>query len=296
MKNYYLGLYEKSMPNTLTLEEKLRQAKASGFDFMEISIDETDAKLSRLDMTREERKALVDAMYQAGLPIKTMCLSGHRKYPLGSRDESVRARGLEIMEKAIQLACDLGLRIIQLAGYDVYYEAGNAKTRECFAENLGKSVAMAAKAGVILAFETMETDFLNTVEKAMYWVERIGSPYLQVYPDSGNITNAAVACGRDVLEDLRAGAGHVAAVHLKETVPGVFREVPYGSGHVDFAGITKTAMDMGVRRFLAEFWYDGRTDWKQMLRDNNRFLRHYLDQAEEAVHAKPTSGAEKFSL
>ena len=89
MKNYYLGLYEKSMPNTLTLEEKLRQAKAAGFDFMEISIDETDAKLSRLDMTREERKALVDAMYQAGLPIKTMCLSGHRKYPLGSRDESV---------------------------------------------------------------------------------------------------------------------------------------------------------------------------------------------------------------
>ena len=34
MKNYYLGLYEKSMPNTLTLEEKLRQAKASGFDFI----------------------------------------------------------------------------------------------------------------------------------------------------------------------------------------------------------------------------------------------------------------------
>lgn len=103
MKNYYLGLYEKSMPNTLTLEEKLRQAKAAGFDFMEISIDETDAKLSRLDMTREERKALVDAMYQAGLPIKTMCLSGHRKYPLGSRDESVRARGWKSWKKRFNL-------------------------------------------------------------------------------------------------------------------------------------------------------------------------------------------------
>ena len=75
-------------------------------------------------------------MYQAGLPIKTMCLSGHRKYPLGSRDESVRARGLEIMEKAIQLACDLGLRIIQLAGYDVYYEEGGEDTRALFLENL----------------------------------------------------------------------------------------------------------------------------------------------------------------
>ena len=209
MKNYYLGLYEKSMPNTLTLEEKLRQAKAAGFDFMEISIDETDAKLSRLDMTREERKALVDAMYQAGLPIKTMCLSGHRKYPLGSRDESVRARGLEIMEKAIQLACDLGLRIIQLAGYDVYYEEGGEDTRALFLENLKKSAEMAAAAGVTLAFETMETEFMNTVEKAMAYVKLVNSPYLKVYPDSGNLTNAAVAYHTRVSDDLEKGGGEI---------------------------------------------------------------------------------------
>lgn len=296
MREYVLGLYEKSMPSELSLREMAFMAKEAGYDFLELSIDETEERLNRLKWNAATRRSAFLTMSDAGIPIGSICLSGHRKYPLGHPDPMIRSRAMEIMEDAIGLADDLGIRMIQLAGYDVYYEAGNAKTRECFAENLGKSVAMAAKAGVILAFETMETDFLNTVEKAMYWVERIGSPYLQVYPDSGNITNAAVACGRDVLEDLRAGAGHVAAVHLKETVPGVFREVPYGSGHVDFAGITKTAMDMGVRRFLAEFWYDGRTDWKQMLRDNNRFLRHYLDQAEEAVHAKPTSGAEKFSL
>ena len=246
MKNYYLGLYEKSMPNTLTLEEKLRQAKASGFDFMEISIDETDAKLSRLDMTREERKALVDAMYQAGLPIKTMCLSGHRKYPLGSRDESVRARGLEIMEKAIQLACDLGLRIIQLAGYDVYYEEGGEDTRALFLENLKKSAEMAAAAGVTLAFETMETEFMNTVEKAMAYVKLVNSPYLKVYPDSGNLTNAAVAYHTRVSDDLETGRGSISAVHLKETKPGVFREVPYGTGHVDFVDVIKTAWSLSA--------------------------------------------------
>ena len=103
MKNYYLGLYEKSMPNTLTLEEKLRQAKAAGFDLMEISIDETDAKLSRLDMTREERKALVDAMYQAGLPIKTMCLSGHRKYPLAAGTNRCAPGGWKSWKKRFSL-------------------------------------------------------------------------------------------------------------------------------------------------------------------------------------------------
>lgn len=58
MKEYTLGLYEKSMPNYLTWEEKLNCAKECGFDTIEISIDETEEKLSRLDMSIEERKIL----------------------------------------------------------------------------------------------------------------------------------------------------------------------------------------------------------------------------------------------
>ncbi len=45
---------------------------------------------------------------------------------------------MEIMEKALQLAEDLGVRIIQLAGYDVYYEEGNEQTKKLFSENLKK--------------------------------------------------------------------------------------------------------------------------------------------------------------
>ena len=279
MSSYVLGLYEKSMPDTLTLREKLTAAKDAGYDFLELSIDETDKKLARLNWSKAQRWEALSDMQAAGLPIRSICLSGHRKYPLGHPDPAVQARSLQIMAGAISLAEDLGIRIIQLAGYDVYYEPGNEQTRANFEINLRKSVDMAAKAGVILAFETMETAFLNTVEKAMYWVDRIDSPYLQVYPDAGNITNAAVAEGRDVLADLRTGNGHLAAVHLKETIPGVFREVPYGTGHVDFAAITKAAMDLGVRRYLAEFWYGKNTEWQQVLRDNNRFLRTWLDQA-----------------
>ena len=46
MGKYTLGLYEKSMPNTLSFAEKLLCAKECGFDYLEISIDETDEKLS----------------------------------------------------------------------------------------------------------------------------------------------------------------------------------------------------------------------------------------------------------
>ncbi len=51
-REYRLGLYEKSMPSTLTWVEKLTIAKKSGFDYLEISIDESDAKLARLDHQR----------------------------------------------------------------------------------------------------------------------------------------------------------------------------------------------------------------------------------------------------
>lgn len=272
MKEYMLGLYEKSMPNHLTWKEKLLCAKECGFDYVEISIDETEEKLSRLYMTNEERLELVKEMFESGVFIRTMCLSGHRKYPLGSKNEAVRGRGMYIMEKAIDLAYDLGIRIIQIAGYDVYYEEGDEETKKLFIENLKKSTEMAAKKGIILAFETMETEFLNTVEKAMEYVHMINSPYLQVYPDSGNVTNATLTYNTSPVEDFKTGTGHIAAVHLKETVPGKFREIPFGTGHVDFESIIKTSWDMGVRKYTLEFWYVGNEDWKEVIKASKKFI------------------------
>ena len=269
---YSLGLYEKSMPSELTWKEKLTVAKNSNFDFVEISIDETDEKLSRLDSTKEESFNILKDIYEVGVPIRTMCLSGHRKYPIGSESDEVRSRGMDIMEKAIELACDLGIRIIQIAGYDVYYDKSNFRTKELFLKNLALSVEMAAKKGVILAFETMETEFLNTVWKAMYYVNKINSPYLAVYPDCGNIKNASITYENSEIEDLESGRGNVVAVHLKETEPGKFREIPFGEGHVNFEETIRTAWNIGVRKYVAEFWYKGSPTWEQDIKDVREFL------------------------
>jgi predicted hexulose-6-phosphate isomerase len=279
MRKYRLGLYEKSMPGSLTLAEKLGETGRAGFDYLELSIDETDEKLARLDWSGAEILTLREAQEETGVPIGSICLSGHRRFPLGHPDPDVQRESLAIMGKAIRLAARLGARIIQIAGYDVYYEASTAATAENFARNLLRSVEMASRWGVLLAFETMETDFMNTVGKAMAWVRKADSPYLQVYPDLGNITNAALAAGLDPLADLREGKGHIAALHLKETKPGIFREVPYGAGHVRFAEAAEAALEMGVRLFVGEFWYTGEPDWRKTLASSERFLRQALDGA-----------------
>ncbi len=285
-KTYCLGLYEKSMPGPLSIPEKLRYTGAAGYDFMEMSIDETDEKLARLDWGSQTIREVQEAQWETGTPIRSFCLSGHRRFPLGDMDEAVRKQSLWIMKKAIRLADALGTRIIQIAGYDTYYGESTEETRSRFAEGLEASVQYAAQYGVMLAFETMETEFLNTVEKALYWVRKINSPYLQIYPDCGNITNAAVRYQTDALADLRRGQGHLAALHLKETRPGIFREVPYGEGHVDFAAICQTALRLGVRYFTAEFWHCGEENWLSILNENRVFLQEKIEGVERTCPSR----------
>lgn len=169
-KEYTLGLYEKAMPERLSWKEKLEAAKAAGFDFVEVSIDETDEKLSRLDMSQAERLEMLNLMRIVGIPIRTMCLSGHRKYPLGSHEEEA------------------------------------------------------------------------------------------------------------VMKDLYCGKGHLVAMHLKETKPGIFREVEFGKGHVDFQTAIETAWELGIRKFVTEFWYMGNQNWERDLLEARQMMSDILDK------------------
>jgi len=180
MKKYSLGLYEKAMPGTLDWKEKLEAAKEAGYDFVEISIDATEEKIARLDMTKEDRFEIIKAMYEVGMPIRTMCVSALTKYSLGNDKEEYCKRGMEILEKSLRLADDLGIRVVMIPGYDVYYEPSTLETKKRFLKNLKKASELAEKAGIQLGLETMENEFMNTVEKAMKYVTLCNSNYLNI--------------------------------------------------------------------------------------------------------------------
>lgn len=278
MKAYALGLYEKAMPSDISWREKLEAAKEAGYDYVELSIDASEDRIRRLEMSKEERLALVELMYEVGMPIRTMCVSALTKYSLGNDKPEYVARGMEILEKSIQFADDIGVRVVMIPGYDVYYEPSTLETKKRFLENLKLGAEMAERAGVILGLETMENEFMNTVEKAMKYVTLCGSYYLKVYPDLGNMTNAAVQYQMDVLEDLELGRGHITSLHLKETLPGRYREVPYGTGHVDFEAAIQKAWEMGIRRYVTEFWYTGADNWKEDLHFAHGMMSKLLDK------------------
>ena len=276
MCGYSLGLYEKAIPSGMDFPEMLELTQQCGFDRLEISIDESDDRLARLNWSEGRQAALFTLCHETGVAIKTMCLSGHRRYPLGSHEKTVREQSVDIMRRAIDFCANAGISLIQLAGYDVYYETGDETTRQYFFENLCRSAEYAASRGVALGFETMETPFMDTVEKAMAYVSRVNSAWLGVYPDIGNLKNAAVLYGTDVVEDLQKGEGHIFAGHLKETRPGVYRNMQFGEGHTEYQRNLVCLLGMGVRMFTGEFWYQDGQDYRTVISASNKFLREKI--------------------
>lgn len=253
-----LGIYEKALPKSISWPERLALTKVLGFDFIELSIDETDERIARLEWTKAQRQEILSAIMDTEIPILSMCLSAHRRYPLGSADIKKQEMAIGLLKKAVELASDLGIRTIQLAGYDVYYEPKTIVSRHTFIKNLAKCVAIAANKGVVLAIEIMDDPFINSITKFLAIKSQIPSPYLQVYPDLGNLSAWPE---NDVGHELEKGISEISQIHLKDTLAvtsdfeGKFKNVKFGEGCVDFLGCLKTLKRLNYSgSFVMEMW------------------------------------------
>jgi len=252
-----LGIYEKALPDDTAWHNHLTLARTTGFDFVEMSIDESPERLARLDWSADKRRDLRNAVADTGVPVTTMCLSGHRKYPLGSASTETRQRSLDILHKAIDLAVDTGIRIIQIAGYYVYYEPHHEDSALRYQDGLACGIEWAAKSGLMLALENVDGDDVNSIHRAMIFVEAFHSPWLQVYPDIGNLGEH----GLDICAELERGRGHIVGVHVKDTRPGEPRRVPFGKGVVPFVSAFRKLAEMKFAGpVMLEMWNDNSPD------------------------------------
>ncbi|MQS90145.1 L-ribulose-5-phosphate 3-epimerase [Companilactobacillus mishanensis] len=290
-----LGIYEKALPKGLTWLETLNLVHKLGFNFLEFSVDESDQRLERLDWNKDQREEVRKAIWESGTRINTLMLSGHRRFPLGSADPTVRKESLEMLTKAVDLASDLGIRNIQLAGYDVYYENKTIQSREWFMEDLQYAVEIAAKKEVMLDIETMDDPFINSLSKIAEIKSQIHSPWLQAYPDLGNLTAWPE---NDVGRELETNMDNIAAVHLKDTLPvtkdskGQFRDVPFGQGTVDFLGCLKTLKRLDYNgAYTIEMWSENSADPIQNVMQAKQFFDNIFEELD--IHQEPVKLEEK---
>lgn len=287
MKQLPIGIYEKALPFNVDWHERLDVARQTGFDFVEISIDESDERQARLDWSAQERADLRHAIAASGVSIMTMCLSGHRKYPYGSADPTVRQRADEMMRKAIAFAADIGVRIIQLAGYYVYYEPHKASSRDHYRAGLSQALDFASRAGVMLALENVDGNDVMSITEAMRFVRDFNSPWFQIYPDIGNLAEHELS----VSDELELARGHIVGLHVKDTIPGEPRRVPFGEGVTPFVAAFRKLAEMNFNGpVLLEMWNDDSPDSLRIVEEARlwveaRMVAGGLISARETVHA-----------
>lgn len=277
-----VGLYEKALPKNLSWKERLTLTKKTGFDFLEISIDDTDDRIARLNWTSEEKKEITDLVDGIGVRIQSMSLSAHRRFPLGSESAQTRERSLDIYKKAIDLSVELGIRVILVPGADNYYQESDQQSQSWYLTNLSKGFEWASSAGVMLALENWDIQ-INTLSKTMEYVRYFNSPWFQVYPDLGNL----VFAGMDVVSQLDQVKGHIAALHVKDTLPGQLRYVSPGEGKVPFVEAFEKLAEIGFQApVVLELWTEEFPNAVELVTEAGKFIRARMEEGWSRQQAK----------
>lgn len=108
-----------------------------------------------------------------------------------------------------------------------------------------------------MGIENVDGDDVTSLTKAMEFVDAVDSPYLQLYPDLGNIAEQ----GLDPGVELAAGEGHMVAMHAKDVRPGEPRRVEMGTGVVDWdRSFALLAAQGWSGRLMIEMWNDDAPD------------------------------------
>lgn len=276
-----IGVYEKAFPEPLSIPEMLRHAADAGYDFFELSIDRTEQRISRV-YEPGFGETLRAAAAEGGVPVYSMGLSAIGTYTLGNPDPATVERGMDIFRHAVDLAVEAGIRLIQIPACDMpKFDPRDEKTDARFLRNLAEAVEYAASRAVVLGLENMENDYMDSIGKCMRAVRSVNSPYLQLYPDAGNLTNAWKNVRADMLRDMDAGEGHYLAFHEKEVQPDRYGGLFYGDGHVDFGTLTRKAYALGVRRFVMEYWYTGNDAWAADLKTAQELCSNWITSEEK---------------
>ena len=218
-------------------------------------------------------------MANTGVPVKSLSLSAHRRYPLGSKSAETRKTALDVFYKAIDLALELNLRYMLLSGAENYYEERDEESQALFLEGLGKGFERASGAGLMLALENWDHQ-IDSLTKVMQYVDHFNSPWFQAYADIGNLTYA----GQDTFSELEAARGHIAALHVKDTLPGQLRYVTPGEGDVPFVEAFAKLAEMGFQApVVLELWTESFPDALERVKSGFNFIKKKMAEGWQAA-------------
>lgn len=245
------GICSIIFPNDMPFAEKCRQARAAGYEGIEIRINGD----LQLDDPPDVFKRAADDAQKAGVEVVSLWASEPLgKYPLNSPDPAVRERGVDAVRKCIGCARDLRCGAMLLVpgrlGSGPKMMATYDETWSRITTEMKKVIPDAARAKVLLTPENVSNKFLVSSRDMRDFVDQFKSPWVGVHFDTGNIMQWGYP------QDWILGLGsRIKRIHAKDFRLST-RARPGGSadlleGDVDWKATMDALVKVGYQGFIA---------------------------------------------
>lgn len=253
---FHKSICSVAFPPKMPLAEKFTQAKANGFEGIEVRMGDELA----LDATPDDLARLADAAQKAGITVVSVWDSSPlSKAPLNSDDPALREKGVAAIRQAIDFAHRLNCGAILLypghVGYGPKLKVGYQDTWDRFSAELKKVVPDAERARVTLTMENVWNKFLLSPLKMRAFVDQFHSPWFASHFDMGNVMQFGYP--QDWIQTL---GSRIKRIHVKDyklsNKAEQGRFVPLFEGDVDFKAVMQALVANGYHGFLSpEYGY-----------------------------------------
>ncbi len=222
-------------------------AKAAGFDAIEL----------RLDVDLPDAGNVRSLAQDNGIEIASLWVSqALGKHPLNSPDPAVRAKGVDDIRRACDIAAAIHCGALLLVPGRVTPQIGYEETWKRIAEELSKCLPTAESNRVLLTVENVWNKFLLSPLEMRTFVDQFHNPWLAAHFDMGNVMQFGYP------EDwIRTLGSRIRRVHVKDyklsTRAEQGRFVPLFEGDVNFAAVIRALRDVNYSGYLSpEIEYD----------------------------------------
>ena len=191
----------------MSIEQCLALAKDAGFEGMELCFGENAPASSRqaastldqeagiggyctqlaLDTPEEDIKAIAELSRRIGIEVYSVATALNFHYPLTSPRPQIRAKGIEVVRKSLQLASLLGANIALVIPGMVTAEVSYSQALGDSEAALSELLPQAEGAGVYLALENVWNKFLLSPLEFRDFIDKFQSEYLCALFDVANI-------------------------------------------------------------------------------------------------------------
>lgn len=241
------------------LKQIIHTSAELGYDAVEL----TAALHLPVDSTKERRKEVLGWIHDAGIACSALHYIFDGTIRLLSADPEMRKKSAVYMKKVVDVAYDMECPtiIVGSGGKTRSFETEWDKETgvESMVDTIRQTGEYAKDKGITLAIEAInryETNFINTLEEAVNFVNMVNLPNVRTMADTYHMNIEEVNPG-DVIRKY----GHTLAnLHLADSN----RQAP-GDGHFDFTSVAQALREIGFEGYCSfevfglypwKLWYD----------------------------------------